>query len=305
MEQFVWDEMNLKKNLYVLKLKNRQNIKYDVGSGIFMGTSKIIGASSDGSIHLWDYKKPFRPKIIFNAHPKGFMINSLICDEPMFYSKSLAGEIKKWDLRNLKSPVSEIVFKNENQFSKLSLFPNQNLIGAIKTLNDRDSTSELIYLNKDTLKITNSIKLSFMAVGLNFNSRLNQLAISSNKRDIKFYCEPETALKGALLISNENEYVMSDEEFSPVQDKKLLREARQNAKELLYKGRKSEMPKINKDEARTIAKSSFASGMLRKMSCTNLMRDQDPRATLLSYQQKANENPLFENKKKKTKKRVN
>ena len=70
-----------------------------------------IIASFDGTLQMWDAKRPLRPKIAKNAHEARTNTSSVFVapDNHSLYSRGGDHTVKVWDLRKFKSPVKVCV----------------------------------------------------------------------------------------------------------------------------------------------------------------------------------------------------
>ena len=61
----------------------------------------------DGTIQMWDAKRPLRPKVAKEAHEKGTSTSSVLVapDNHSCYSRGGDHTVKVWDLRKFRKPM--------------------------------------------------------------------------------------------------------------------------------------------------------------------------------------------------------
>ncbi|XP_031554447.1 WD repeat-containing protein 70-like isoform X2 [Actinia tenebrosa] len=202
----LWDVNNHNKNKKVIKTKNKMGKKTIPSHCCYSKDGKyIVAACQDGSIQVWDTKRPFVNTTFMkrDAHSSGSETSCIDFSHTGNVMVSRGGDdtVKLWDLRNFKNPVN-VAIGLENHHAQTSCYfsPDNRLIVTGTSVRKGEGDGKLVFLNKDTLQPEYQFKVGDSSVVSSlWHSRLNQIVVGTSTGTVKVYFDPEKSNKGAKL----------------------------------------------------------------------------------------------------------
>jgi WD40 repeat protein len=208
----LWDAQNTIKNESVFVCKPKSGTgRLQVNSCTFNYTGdRVVAGCSDGSFQLFDPKRmsTSRPdKIVYNAHQPSNDITSIIfsLDDKYFYSRSLDGTLKAWDVRNPNAPVHTvedlICTYSESDISLAS--DGEMILAGTSVIPKSEGMYGYVFgFSRSTLGVVHSIPIGQTSViRVVQHSVLNQLILGCSDGCHVLY-DPSTSRNGALLCAD-------------------------------------------------------------------------------------------------------
>ena len=266
----------------------------------------LLTGSADGSIKLWDSNNltsnsAFPIGSISKAHVIGEKICSLAFsrESNQFASRGTDGTVKLWDRRNLASPVN--CFENIPTMHPETcvIFSHDKIITG--------STEGLVILDPIDAEIRRILPRSSPVVSLAWNDRTDQILLGSSNGSIEVLYDPDAGNKKGVLLMKQSaatsrlygEADISAEGFYSSQGTGIYDPStRAPSKRKLDKIRsdpikthRPELPSFGPGQGGKIG--SNVTQTIMKSVLKDTSRDVDPRAALLSYAERAANNPKF------------
>eukprot|EP00057_Strongylocentrotus_purpuratus_P026398 XP_011680872.1 PREDICTED: WD repeat-containing protein 70 isoform X4 [Strongylocentrotus purpuratus] len=201
----VWDVNQAWKQQLVIKFRNQGGQKTNPMCCVYSRDAKLISAGClDGSIQLWDMKRPlvrptFHQKM---AHGKGTETSCITFsyDNQIFVTRGGDDTMKSWDLRNFKRPVNVVTgLESFYQVSECCFSPDDKMILAGQSVR-REQEGKLMFYDRNTFnKITELECGQGSVVRCLWHPKLNQIIIGSGSGLAKVFYDPNRSHRGAKL----------------------------------------------------------------------------------------------------------
>lgn len=308
----VWDTEKLKKNLNVVKLRNPAGGRHACTAACYSpDAKKIVGASLDGTIQMWDAKRPLRPKVAKKAHEKGTDTSCVLVasDNHSLYSRGGDNTVKVWDLRKFREPVKVFTdLPNENMHTELALSPDQRfVVTGTSAPKNAGIPGKLVFISRKEREIVHSSNIcESSVVRVVWNAKINQIALGCADNNMRVLYNPKFSKKGALLCAGKKTQRMMrriagkntiGQIVAPHWQRKMKAPLDKRKQKFLdrkdpVKSKRPELPINGPARDGRLGQQTFAEAIVMNAKM-NTMRDQDPREALLRYSAKAKADPVF------------
>lgn len=311
----LWDVNTPKKNINVLKTKNIQGKKSIPTHCAYSKDAKyIVAGVQDGSIHVWDTKKPFvHPTFLLkNAHANGSAISCLkfSYDNNIFVSRGGDDSMKLWDLRNFKKPVNDAL-NLPNAFLTTSCFfsPDEKLVGTGTSVRKGQGHGKLVFFDKSTFKkvFEYSVTDSSVVNSL-WHPKLNQIFVGCGNGKVKVFFDPEKSTRGAILCVGKAKKKNQIREmqlppriitphslpmFRQQQGGATMKKVKDKERADPVKSKKPETPLVGAGKGGRVASGISLSQFVSKNLAVKNLDESNPRESILRHAKEAAENPFW------------
>lgn len=288
------------------------------GSPVQGGNNLLVSAAVDGSLVMWSGEGPYaRPAAeIRDAHTPGTWTSGLdiSADGRLVVTKGGDDMIKLWDTRKFKQPVNTVAHpSSSSQYSTSSIRFSPNSTSLITG----SETGHLHILNPATLRpelVTPVTPGSALITAL-WHPKLNQIITTSANSEVHVLYNPNTSVAGAKTVMSrapKRRHIDDDPNFTMdlangiSQDSVITPGAGLPANSTSYAARhptvgltasgRSRDPRRPHVPVQTpFAKGNPDEGYVKSQIPLSSLRDEDPRAALLKYADKAQNDTMFTN----------
>ena len=295
------------------------------GSQVEGGSSLLVSAALDGSLVMYGGEGPYhRPSAeIRDAHEADTWTSGLdiSSDGRLVVTRGGDNTIKLWDTRKFKLPVNTTIHTStSSQYptSNIQFSPNSTSIIT------GSETGELYILNPATLKpeVVTPVTAGSPLISVLWHEKLNQIITGSANAETHVLYNPQISNKGAMMIMSKapkRRHVDDDPSFTTDLSAGVSGDNISNpgtSGEAINAGTSysSRHPTIgltasgkSRDPRRPFmptvtpfSKNAPDEKHIRDSIPLSSMREEDPRAALLAYADKAANDPIFTNAWKKT-----
>ena len=289
------------------------------GTSIQGGKNLLVAAALDGSVVMWDGDGPFaRPAAeVREAHTRDTWTGGIDVSRDGRTVVTRGGDdmIKLWDTRKFKQPISTVEHKSTSD-----QYPNSNIRFSpnASSIITGSADGQLHILNPATLKpelVTPVTNGSTVATVL-WHEKLNQLLTGSANAETHVLYSPNTSIRGASTVMSKapkRRHVDDDPNFTTDLSQGLsgdavssgdgLRAAQSGTSYgarhptigLTVSGKSRDPRRPHIPITTPFAKSQPDEKHVKDNIPLSSMRDEDPRAALLKYADKAEKDPMFTN----------
>nr|XP_054764325.1 WD repeat-containing protein 70-like [Lytechinus pictus] len=316
----LWDVNQAWKQQQVIKFRGQGGQKTNPTCCVYSRDAKLIGAGcQDGSIQLWDMKRPLvRPTYQQkNAHGKGTDTSCITFsyDNLIFVTRGGDDTMKSWDLRNFKRPVNVVTgLESFYPVAECCFSPDDKMILAGQSVR-REQEGKLMFYDRTTFKKITELECGQgSVVRCMWHPKLNQIIIGSGSGLAKVFYDPNRSHRGAKLCMVkkrrkrvEPDIVKSEHIVAPVMSRRGRHRNREEPQEIMaykkqmkdrqdpVKSRKPDLP-IKQGQGGRIA---AGGSTLSRYVAINiaLTKKVDPnisaRDAILRHAKDAEENPLW------------
>lgn len=297
------------------------------GSEAGGSNSHLVASALDGSLMLWSGEGPYhRPSAeITNAHESGTWTSGLDIspDGRLVITRGGDDTIKIWDTRKFKQPVNSLTHPSTS-----AQYPTSNIQfspdGACVLTGSE--TGHLHILNPATLKpeLITPVTPNSPLITVLWHANLNQILTGSANASTHLLYHPHLSSKGAVTITSKapkRRHVDDDPTYttdfsSGISADSILnpgtghhRHHNQGSRHpptigLTASGKSRDPRRPHLPATTPFAKSQPDERHVRASIPLSSMRDEDPRAALLKYAEKAEREPIFTNAWRKTQPRA-
>ena len=295
------------------------------GSQVEGGSSLLVAAALDGSLVMYGgegpYHRPFAE--IRDAHKPDTWTSGLDIsgDARLVVTRGGDDTIKLWDTRKFKQPINTTVHTStSSQYptSNIQFSPNSTSIIT------GSETGDLYILNPATLKpeVVTPVTAGSPLISVLWHDKLNQIITGSANAETHVLYNPNISTKGAMMIMSKTpkrRHVDDDPNFTTdlssgvsgdsISNPGMGNEgvkagtsyaSRHPAIGLTASGKSRDPRRPFMPTVTPFSKNAPDEKHIRESIPLSSMREEDPRAALLAYADKAEKDPLFTNAWKKT-----
>ncbi|RDD44206.1 WD repeat-containing protein 70 [Trichoplax sp. H2] len=207
----LWDVNNSKKHKTIIKTKGSDGRRTIPTTCTYSkGRRLVAGGCQDGSLQLWDPKKPLvRPAVLIKgAHANGSDISSISfrASGQVLASRACDDTLKVWDVRSTKKPLfvaNDLV----NLYSMTScLFsPDETFLATGTSVRKGKGNASLVFY--DTIHFNKIQEINIpdaSVVACLWHDKINQIMIGCSNGDIRLYFDPLRSTKGAKLCASKS-----------------------------------------------------------------------------------------------------
>jgi len=225
-------------------------------------------------------------------------------DGNLFVSRGMDGTVKSWDTRKFKKPImTRSDLPNSSQDTTISFSPDSSYLIT------SDSSGNLHILSPATLRTEHTVPVTpgHELISSLWHPRLNQIITTSSNTAVTILYNPQISVKGAITILNnplkkrhldDDPSLTTDLTSGINSDQIFLPNAAMSGtktKSLAAAHQLAAAYKPFKPHITPFGKNAPDAEHIRKNVALSGMRDEDPRAALLKYAEKAEKDPLFTN----------
>lgn len=302
----------------IMKCLNRTGVKTVPTTCTYNRDGTFIACGcSDGSIQMWDHRRPFvKPTIVArDAHKNNTEISSINFSYigNNIATRSCDDSLKLWDIRKLKEkkPVWEINNISCKYDTTDCMFsPDDKMIITGESLERGQKYGRVLFYDVETSELINEIKVTNShVIKTIWHPKLNQIFIGCGNGVVKTYYDPNKSLRGAKLCVIKTQpkvnhiEMMSTQQIITPHALPLFRQDRpKSVRKQLEKDRldplKSKRPDlpITFGQGGRVASSggTLSSYVIKNLGLSKKIEDdQDPREAILKYAKDAEENPYW------------
>ncbi|KAF2841624.1 cyclin-dependent kinase 8/11 [Patellaria atrata CBS 101060] len=281
--------------------------------------SVLVGAALDGSLVMWGGDGPYtRPAAeIRDAHVKDTWTGGLDIsrDGRLVITRGGDDTIKLWDTRKFKAPITTV-----SHPSTSSQYPTSNIRFSPTSSNviTGSETGHLHILNPATLRpeLVTPIALNSSVITVLWHEKLNQIITGSANGETHVLYNPTSSTLGAKMVMSKapkrrhidddpnltmdlTQGLSGDSIITPggaltgASNAAATFAARHPTIGLTASGKSRDPRRPHVPAVTPFAKSQPDAQHIKKNIPLSSMRDEDPRAALLRYADKATKEPLF------------
>ena len=290
------------------------------GSQIGGGSNLLVAAALDGTLLMWGGDGPYtRPSAeIKDAHTSNTWTSGLdiSADGRLVVTRGGDDTIKLWDTRKFKQPVNSAVHpatSSQYPTSNIQFSPNSSSIIT------GSETGDLHILNPATLKpeLITSVTPGSPLISVLWHEKLNQIITGSANAETHVLFNPRTSTKGAVMVMSKapkrrhvdddptlttdvSQGISGDSISNPGTSYESIQTSNSYAARhptigLSASGRSRDPRRPYLPNTTPFAKSQPDEKHVKERIPLSSMRDEDPRAALLKYAEKAEKDPMFTN----------
>ncbi|KIW98449.1 uncharacterized protein Z519_00110 [Cladophialophora bantiana CBS 173.52] len=287
------------------------------GSQVEGGNSLLIAAALDGSLLMWGGDGPYhRPSgEIVQAHSSNTWTSGIdiSADGRLVVTRGGDDTIKLWDTRKFKQPVN-----SATHTSTSSQYPTSNILFApnSSSIITGSETGDLYILNPATLKpeLVTPITPGSALISVLWHDKLNQIITGSANAETHVLFDPKISTKGAVMVMSKppkrrhidddptlttdmSQGVSSDAIINPGTAGEAIQgstfASRHPTIGLTASGKSRDPRRPHIPATTPFAKSQPDERHIKERIPLSTMREEDPRAALLKYADKAEKDPMF------------
>jgi WD40 repeat protein len=283
------------------------------GSPIQGGNNLLVSTAFDGSLIMWSGDGPFtRPTAeIKDAHTPGTWTSGLDIsnDGRLIVTRGGDDIIKLWDTRNFKKPVT-----TTSHLSTSSQYPTSNIRFSPNSANiiTGSSTGHLHIFNP-ALKpeLITPVTPGSALITVQWHPTLNQIITGSANAEVHVLYNPQTSTAGAKMVMSrapKRRHIDDDPTMTMDMSQGISSDAiivpgagggansasvRHPTIGLTASGRSRDPRRPHVPATTPFAKGNPDAEYVKSQIPLSSLRDEDPRAALLAYADKAKNDPLF------------
>jgi hypothetical protein len=283
------------------------------GSPLQGGNNILVSTAIDGSLIMWSGDGPFtRPAAeIKDAHTPGTWTSGLDIsnDGRLIVTRGGDDIIKLWDTRSFKKPVT-----TTSHLSTSSQYPTSNIRFSPNSANiiTGSSTGHLHIFNP-ALKseLVTPVTLGSALITVQWHPTLNQIITGSANAEVHVLYNPQTSNGGAKLVMSrapKRRHIDDDPSMTMDMSQGVSSDAilvpgagagassasiRHPTIGLTASGRSRDPRRPHVPATTPFAKTNPDAEYVKTQIPLSSLRDEDPRAALLAYADKAKNDPLF------------
>lgn len=287
------------------------------GSPAQGGNNILVGAALDGSLVMWSGEGPYsRPAAeIRDAHVKDTWTGGLdiSADGRLVVTRGGDDTIKLWDVRKFKQPVSTVSHAStSSQYATTNIRFSPNSANIITG----SASGDLHILNPATLRpeLVTPVTPGSPLITVLWHPKLNQIITGSANAETHVLYNPNTSTAGAKLVMSKapkRRHIDDDPTLTMDLSQGISGDSivvpggsvpstasyasRHPTVGLTASGRSRDPRRPHVPATTPFAKTNPDSAYVREQIPLSSMRDEDPRAALLKYAEKAEKDPLFTN----------
>ncbi|XP_071490970.1 WD repeat-containing protein 70-like [Diadema antillarum] len=315
----VWNLNKPWKQLQVIKFKGQGGKRTNPMCCAFSRDAKLIAAAcQDGSLQLWDVKRPLvRPTYHQKtAHGVGTDTSciSFSYDNQIFVTRGGDDTLKSWDIRNFKRPVNVATgLDNFYPVSDCCFSPDDKLVVAGLSVR-KEQQGRLVFFERETFRRVTELECGESSVvRCLWHPKLNQIIIGCGNGQAKVFYDPNKSHRGAKLCvvkkrrkKVEPDIVKNEHIIAPVMSRRsrfrkdepkqmMAYKQQQKDRQDPVKSRKPEPPIKQGQGGRIAAGGSTLSRYVAKTIALTKKVDPniDARQAILRHAKDAEENPLW------------
>ncbi|EXJ75602.1 uncharacterized protein A1O5_00109 [Cladophialophora psammophila CBS 110553] len=287
------------------------------GSQVEGGNSLLVAAALDGSLLMWGGDGPYhRPSgEIAQAHTSNTWTSGIdiSADGRLVVTRGGDDTIKLWDTRKFKQPVN-----SATHTSTSSQYPTSNILFApnSSSIITGSETGDLYILNPATLKpeLVTPITPGSTLISVLWHDKLNQIITGSANAETHVLFDPKISTKGAVMVMSKppkrrhidddptlttdmSQGVSSDAIINPGTASEAIQgstfASRHPTIGLTASGKSRDPRRPHIPATTPFAKSQPDERHIKERIPLSSMREEDPRAALLKYADKAEKDPMF------------
>ncbi|KAH8702459.1 WD repeat protein [Talaromyces proteolyticus] len=281
------------------------------------GPNVLVATGLDGSLVMWNGSGPYtRPAAeVRDAHTRTTWTSGvdISADGRLVVTRGGDDTIKLWDTRKFKLPITTVTHQ-----STANHYPTSNIKFSPTGTNiiTGSETGHLHILNPATLKpeLVTPVTPGSALITVQWHEKLNQILTGSANSEIHMLYNPTISTKGAALVMSKapkRRHVDDDPNFTTdisqgfsgdsvvigsngmPQSAAASWSARHPTVGLTVSGRSRDPRRPHLPTQTPFAKSQPDEKHIRESIPLSSMRDEDPRAALLKYADKAQKDPIF------------
>ncbi|KAK5374981.1 hypothetical protein LTR20_001274 [Exophiala xenobiotica] len=283
--------------------------------------SLLVAAALDGSLLMWGGEGPYhRPSAeISQAHASNTWTSGIdiSSDGRLVVTRGGDDTIKLWDTRKFKQPVN-----STSHISTSAQYPTSNIMFAPGSSSSSviitgSETGDLYILNPATLKpeLITPITPGSPLISVLWHDKLNQIITGSANAETHVLFNPKISTKGAVMIMSKppkRRHIDDDPSFTTdlsqgVSGDAIINPGAGSSEAIRASTFASRHPTIgltasgkSRDPRRPhmpattpFSKNQLDEKHIRESFPLSSMREEDPRAALLAYADKATKDPMF------------
>jgi WD40 repeat protein len=281
------------------------------------GSNLLAAAALDGSLVMWSGDGPYsRPAAeIRDAHTRDTWISGLDIDSAGRLVVTRGGDdtIKLWDTRKFKQPIATI-----SHTSTSSQYPTSNIRFSPNSTSILTGSVEgnLHILNPGTLKpeLVTPVTPNSPLITVLWHPKLNQIVTGSANAETHVLYNPNTSTGGAKTVMSrapKRRHIDDDPNFTTDLSQGITGDAiitpgapsthgtsfaaRHPTVGLTASGRSRDPRRPHIPQTTPFAKGNPDEEYVKSQIPLSSLRDEDPRAALLKYADKAEKDPMFTN----------
>ena len=289
------------------------------GSQVEGGNSLLVAAALDGSLLMWGGDGPWnRPSgEITQAHASNTWTSGvdISADGRLVVTRGGDDTVKLWDTRKFKQPVN-----TTTHVSTSSQYPTSNIQFApnSSSIITGSETGDLYILNPATLKpeVCTPITPSVPLISVLWHDKLNQIITGSANAETHVLFNPKISTKGALMVMSKqpkrrhidddpsvttdmSQGISGDGIVNPGAANEAIKGSTYSSRHptigLTASGKSRDPRRPHIPAVTPFSKNAPDEEHIKKRIPLSSMREEDPRAALLAYAEKAKNDPMFTN----------
>ncbi|XP_038048587.1 WD repeat-containing protein 70-like [Patiria miniata] len=312
----IWDFNQPKRQKEVIKFRSVGGRKTVPTCCTFSRDAKLIAAPcQDGSLQLWDVKKPFiRPTYHQKtAHAVGSDSTCIAFsyDNSVFATRGGDDTMKLWDLRNFKRPINVTTgLTNYFPVTDCVFSPDDKMLVTCTSVKKGQGEGKLIFLDRETFDTVTEIPCGDVGVArCLWHPKLNQIIVGCSNGDAKIFYDPNKSHRGAKLCVvkkkrkvKELDIVRNESIITPhmlrmyrKDQPKLLMSYKQSQKDRQdpVKSHRPDLPLKSGRGGRVGSGGASLSSYVAKVIAVNKKDDSNPREAILRHAKEASDNPFW------------
>ncbi|KAI1617625.1 cyclin-dependent kinase 8/11 [Exophiala viscosa] len=288
------------------------------GSQVEGGNSLLVAAALDGSLLMWGGEGPYhRPSgEITQAHTSNTWTSGLdiSTDGRLVVTRGGDDTIKLWDTRKFKQPVN-----TTPHISTSSQYPTSNILFApnSSSIITGSETGDLYILNPATLKpdLVTPVTPGSPLISVLWHDKLNQIITGSANAETHVLFDPKISTKGAVMVMSKQpkrRHVDDDPSLTTDMSQGISADAiivpgsggqaaiqgstyssRHPTIGLTASGKSRDPRRPHVPVSTPFSRNQPDEEHIKKSIPLSSMREEDPRAALLKYADKAEQDPMF------------
>jgi WD repeat-containing protein 70 len=283
------------------------------------GNALLVAAALDGSLLMWGGDGPWnRPSAeISQAHTPDTWTSGVDIspDGRLVVTRGGDDTIKLWDTRKFKTPLRSV-----EHTSTSAQYPTSNIIFAPSTFESQailtgSETGDLYVYNSGLrTDLVTSITPKFPLIAVEWHPKLNQIITGSTNAETHVLFSPKTSSKGAVIVMSKkpkkrhvdddpslttdmSQGISSDQIMNAGTANEAIQGSTYSSRHptigLTASGKSRDPRRPHIPQTTPFAKSQPDEEHIKKRIPLSSMREEDPRAALLKYADKAKEDPMF------------
>ena len=289
------------------------------GSQVEGGSNLLVATALDGSLVMWGGDGPWnRPSgEISQAHTSNTWTSGvdISADGRLVVTRGGDDTIKLWDTRKFKQPVN-----TTTHVSTSSQYPTSNITFApnSSSIITGSETGDLYILNPATLKpdVVTPITPGSTLISVVWQDKLNQIITGSANAETHVLFNPKISNKGAVMVMSKqpkrrhidddpslttdmSQGISGDGIVNPGAANEAIKGSTFSSRHptigLTASGKSRDPRRPHIPASTPFSKNQPDEQHIKKSIPLSSMREEDPRAALLKYADKAQNDPIFTN----------